>query len=146
MERSVSTDSRGTRPTSKSIRSLLAYGAVIIATGLTVHFTINGPVGDFAADALYAALAYVVVSFIAPRVRPQVSAPVAYLVCVAIEAAQLSPMPAALADAFPPARLVLGTTFAPVDLLAYAVGVSAALICDRLIPRRRTRSIRPTAR
>ncbi|WP_166806409.1 DUF2809 domain-containing protein [Cryobacterium serini] len=114
--------------------------------GLTVHFTNNGPVGDFAADALYAVLTYLAVSFIAPRFRPQVSATIAYLVCVTIEAAQLSPGPAALADVFPPARLILGTTFAPVDLLAYAVGVSAALLCDRLIPRRRTRSIRPTAR
>ncbi|WP_166788076.1 DUF2809 domain-containing protein [Cryobacterium glaciale] len=100
--------------------------------------------GDFAADALYAVLAYLAVSFIAPRLRPQGTATVSYLVCVAIEAAQLSPGPAALADVFPPARLVLGTTFAPVDLLAYAVGALAALVCDRLIPRRRTRSILPT--
>lgn len=113
---------------------------------MTVHFTIDGPAGDFVADALYAVLAYLAVSFIAPRLRPPGSATVAYLVCAAIETAQLSPGPTALADVFPPARLVLGTTFAPVDLLAYAVGVLAALVCDRLIGRQRPPSASPTAR
>ncbi|TFB91837.1 DUF2809 domain-containing protein [Cryobacterium luteum] len=140
MQRSHAPDSHRIRPGSRSRRNFCVFAAVNIGAGLMVHFTTAGPVGDFAADALYAVLAYLVVSFIAPRLRQMGSAAVAFLACAAVEAAQLSPAPAALADAFPPARLVLGTTFAPVDLLAYAVGVLAALVCDRLIPRARDRA------
>lgn len=116
--------------------TIQATGAAVICMGLAVHFTVYGSVGDFAADALYAVLAYLVVSFLVPRVRPQVAATVSFVVCAVIEVAQLSPGPAALAEVFPPARLILGTTFAPLDLVAYAVGVSAALTCDLLIQRR----------
>lgn len=120
--------------------AVLAASAVVICIGLAVHFTVYGPVGDFSADALYAVLAYLAVSFVAPRVRSQVIAGVSFLVCAAIEVSQLSGGPAALAEVFPPARLILGTTFAPLDLVAYALGVGAALTCDLLIQRRPPRA------
>jgi hypothetical protein len=50
--------------------------------------------------------------------RPLVVAGVALALCVVVELAQLTGLPARV----PQLRWVLGTTFAPVDLLWYAVG------------------------
>ncbi len=85
------------------------------------------------ADALYAVLMYTVVIFVLPRIRPIMAAGIAYALCVVIELAQVTDGPAALAAAFPPARLILGTTFAPVDLVAYAVGAAVALVGDMVM-------------
>lgn len=113
------------------IAAAIAAGVVVL--GLAVHFTLAGPVADLVADALYAVLMYIVVIFVVPRIRPIMAAGIAYAVCVLIELAQLTEGPAALAAAFPPARLILGTTFAPVDLVAYAVGAAVALAGDMVI-------------
>ncbi|WP_166874312.1 DUF2809 domain-containing protein [Salinibacterium sp. ZJ450] len=119
-------------------RTLLA-GVLVTAAGLLVHFTLAGAAADFTADALYAVLAYLVVALLAPRMPPAALAGIAYGLCALIELGQLTGLPAALAVLFPPARLLLGTTFAPLDLLAYAVGVAGALLAERLLARRADR-------
>ena len=106
--------------------SLAAAAGMILVTGLVVHFVTVGVVGDFVADALYAVMVYLMLSFILVRRPSWQVAIVAIVVCVGIELFQLTGVPADLARAFPPARLVLGTTFTPVDLVAYVFGVVAA--------------------
>ncbi|WP_167041181.1 DUF2809 domain-containing protein [Salinibacterium sp. ZJ454] len=118
-------------------RTLLAAGVLVTAAGLLVHFTLAGAAADFTADALYAVLAYLVVALLAPRMPPAAVAGIAYGLCALIELGQLTGLPAALAVLFPPARLLLGTTFAPLDLLAYAVGVAGALLAEWLLLARR---------
>lgn len=126
--------------TAKRVRrrpALLVAGILTIAAGLLVHFTMTDAVGQLAADALYAVLVYLVVAFAFPAVRRNFVAAIAFAACALIELFQLTDVPLLLAEAFPPARLVLGTTFAPLDLVAYAVGVAVACIVDVLAQRPR---------
>lgn len=101
---------------------------LILLTGLVVHFTVEGPAGDFVGDALYAVLVFLLLSIAFVRTSPWRIAAVAFAVCAAIELLQLTGLPATLAAAFPPVRLLLGTTFSAVDLVAYLVGVISAAI------------------
>lgn len=105
---------------------LTAIGGLIVVTGLLVHSSTEGIVGDFVGDGLYAVLVYLIMSFIFVR-RPswQVAA-AAILLCVAIEVFQLTGVPTSLTELFPPARYLLGTTFNALDLVAYVVGVLTA--------------------
>ena len=112
---------------------------VVVGVGLLVHFVATGPLADFLADALYAVLIYLLVTLFFPRMAPIASVGMAYGVCAFIEVCQLTGGPAALAAAFPPSRLVLGTTFSPVDLAAYAVGVLAAFGADLALTKRFSR-------
>ncbi|WP_157509428.1 DUF2809 domain-containing protein [Glaciibacter superstes] len=123
--------------------ALLVVGILTIAAGHLVHFTMTDAAGQLAADALYAVLAYLVIALAFPVLRRALVAVIAFAACALIELFQLTDVPLLLAEAFPPARLVLGTTFAPLDLVAYAVGVVAACILDGLA--RRTRRESPTA-
>lgn len=66
-------------------------------------------------------LVCLVLALIPPRIRPLVLTGAAYALCVIIELAQLTGVPAVLTVLFPPVRLLLGTTFAPLDL---AIGPS----------------------
>ena len=61
---------------------------------------------------------------------------IAFVVSALIEFSQLTGLPAALAEIFPPARLVFGTTFVATDLIFYAVGAVIAAVIDGLIRRR----------
>ncbi|WEO76460.1 DUF2809 domain-containing protein [Cryobacterium sp. SO2] len=109
--------------------ALAAAAGLIVVTGLVVHFAISGPAGDFVADALYAVLAFLVLSFVFVRARSWRVAVFAFALCVGIELFQLTGAPAGLAEVFPPARLLFGTTFSAIDLVAYLVGtVGAALV------------------
>ena len=61
----------------------------------------------------------------------------AFCLCAAIELFQATGVPAELAQQWPLVRLVLGTTFVPVDLLAYAAGVVLAALADAVLSRTR---------
>ncbi|MFD2771474.1 DUF2809 domain-containing protein [Cellulomonas phragmiteti] len=99
-------------------------------------------VADLAGGALYAALVHLAVLLVAPRTRPTTAAGTALGVCVVVELAQLTDVPAAVATAWPPAAYVLGTTFVATDLAAYAAGVGVVTVVDVLavdvLARRRT--------
>jgi hypothetical protein len=114
---------------------LLGVGVLVIALGLGVHAADLASIGDFTADALYAVLIFLVVAFVIPRAASLTVAGIALAFCVAIELLQLTGVPSALAQTLPPARLVLGTTFAPVDLIAYAVGTGLACVADAAVRR-----------
>ncbi len=64
--------------------------------------------------------------------------------CVAVELLQLTPLPLQLAQSLPILRLVLGTSFAVLDLFAYVAGAALAWTVDGLI--RRTRAHAQAAR
>ena len=105
---------------------LAAIAGLIVITGLLVRFATTGIVADFVGDALYAVLAYLIVSFIFVRRTSRQIAIIAVLFCAAIEFLQLTGLPGALAEVFPPSRYLLGTTFSTLDLVAYIVGVLTA--------------------
>lgn len=110
----------------------------VVALGLFVRFVVAGPVGDFLGGVLYtvliAVIVFPVVTAIVKRRMPVsalrnshwIAAGVALAVSVAVELLQLSSIPAQLSEVFAPARLVLGTSFAPLDLVAYGVGAVLA--------------------
>ncbi|GAA3888408.1 hypothetical protein GCM10022381_32870 [Leifsonia kafniensis] len=114
---------------------LLGVAVLVIAGGLLVHALGSGAVADFTADALYAVLIYVLVAFLLPRSTSLAVAGIALAFCVAIELFQLTGVPSALSEVFPPARLVFGTTFAPVDLIAYALGTGLTWAADAAVRR-----------
>lgn len=101
----------------------------MLAVGLAVARA-DGLVADLAGGALYAALVHLLVLLVAPRVRPLAAAAVALGACVLVELAQLTGAPAAVAAAWPPAAYALGSTFAPLDLPAYAAGVAVVAAVD----------------
>lgn len=103
--------------------------AAILAAGLATHYFLTGFFADALADGLYTALVAVVLLLIAPRLLPWVAATTAFALSAAVELLQLTALPAALAEIVPLSRLILGTTFAPLDLVFYAV---AALIVGAL--------------
>ncbi|MGO4103424.1 DUF2809 domain-containing protein [Leifsonia sp. YAF41] len=121
---------------------LLGCAAGVLATGLLVHVIGSGPAGDFTADALYAVLIYLLVALLLPRASSVTVAGIALAFCGAIELFQLTGVPGILSDAFPPARLVFGTTFAPVDLIAYALGTGVALAADAAVRRSKTNRVK----
>ncbi|WP_160175857.1 DUF2809 domain-containing protein [Cryobacterium roopkundense] len=113
--------------------ALFAAGALVVAVGLAVHFQAGGTAASLAADALYAALVYLIVAFLAPRSAPVRVAATAAGLCVVVELFQLTGVPSLLAEAWPPTALVLGTTFVAWDLVAYLVGAALAGLADRMV-------------
>ncbi|TFC90464.1 DUF2809 domain-containing protein [Cryobacterium sp. TMT3-29-2] len=116
---------------------IVVAGAVVTVAGLVVSTSVAGAAGDVGGGMLYAVLVYLGVLFVAPRSRPLVTAATAFGLCALIEFAQLTGAPAALAEWFPPIRLVLGTTFVATDLVAYLSGVIAVGAVDAAARRRR---------
>ena len=123
---------------SRSRPVVVALAVVIVAAGLGAR-VLPGLVGDAAGGMLYAVLLYVLIVLISPRLRATPAALLAVLLGVAIELAQLTAVPALLADAFPPSSLVFGTTFAPLDLVWAAVGPALAAGVDVALRRSRRR-------
>lgn len=114
---------------SSRVSTAIALGGVVLA-GLVVTRFGAGPWADSTGDALYAAMAVLLVRLIAPQVSIRRQASIGLGWCWLVEFAQLTGVPAAVVAQVPLARLVLGTTFVPVDLLAYVVG---ALVCAAVI-------------
>jgi len=104
----------------------------VLVVGLVVSRG-DGLAPDLAGGALYAALVQLLVLVVAPSARTGVAAATALGTCLAVELAQLTPVPAAVVAAWPPAAYVLGSTFVATDLLAYAAGVAAVTAGDVLL-------------
>ncbi|MCC2314801.1 DUF2809 domain-containing protein [Cellulomonas xiejunii] len=119
-------------------RAPLAVAAVVVVLlGLTVSRG-DDLLADLAGGALYAALVQLLVLLVVPTVRTGPAAATALGVCVAVELAQLTPVPVAVVAAWPPAAYVLGSTFVATDLLAYAAGVVVVTAGDALLRHRGT--------
>ncbi|WP_341955742.1 DUF2809 domain-containing protein [Microbacterium sp. LWH13-1.2] len=120
-------------------RRLLIAAVLVVVAGLAVHLLGSGPVADFAGDALYAVMMYLVIATVFARAASWVIGAAAVVVCTLIEVFQLTGLPGVWAEAFWPVRLVLGAGFDARDLIAYAVGAAVVTACD-LILRRRSRA------
>ncbi|PYI37165.1 DUF2809 domain-containing protein [Arthrobacter psychrolactophilus] len=119
-----------------SRRSALLIAAVLtVALGLAIHFFVPGDLASLIADALYTVLVYLVLAFILPKAQRLWIALAAFAVSAAIELAQLTGVPEQLAVSFPPSRLIFGTTFSALDLVAYEVGAAAVYLADRALSR-----------
>lgn len=104
---------------------------VLVVAGGAVHFLLaDAAATDIAGDALYAAAAYLAVVILGPRLRPIAAGAIAAAWCVAIELFQLTGIPLAVGEAFPPALLVLGAGFDPRDLLVYLAAIGACTLVD----------------
>lgn len=106
----------------------------MIVSGLLVR-AVPGAIGDIAGGILYAVLVFLLVAILVPAASAVRIGLAAFAICVAVELLQLTGLPSALTAVFPPARLVLGTTFVTTDLVSSAVGVGLAVIADRLLRR-----------
>lgn len=104
--------------------ALVLTGLAIIVTGLAVHFVVTGVTGDFLGGALYAGLVCAGVAFVRPRQNALTVALIGFAVCSLLELFQLTGVPLAIAEVFAPAALLLGTTFVPLDFVAYLVGAA----------------------
>lgn len=123
-------------------RRIIAAALLVgtVALGLATHFVLpDGVTSDVAGDALYTVAIYLGVMLLAPRARPWSLAVVAVGWSFAIELLQLTDAPARAAEAFAPARLILGSGFDPRDLLVYALAGVLALASDLAVTRIRTR-------
>jgi hypothetical protein len=116
---------------------LAIAAAAILAAGLATHYLLSGFLADALADGLYTALIAVVILLIGPRLRPWVAASAAFGLSAAVELLQLTALPAALAETVPFSRLILGTTFAPLDLVFYAVAALIVGVLDAAARRAR---------
>ena len=106
----------------------------MIVSGLLVR-AIPGAIGDLTGGILYAVLVFLLVAVLVPTASTVRIGLGAFAICAAVELLQLTGLPSALTGVFPPARLVLGTTFVATDLVSSAVGVGLAVIADRLLRR-----------
>lgn len=110
-----------------------------IALGIAVTRLGSGEVAGFCGDALYAVAAYLAFTLIWVRLRPGPLAILTTLVCWAIEFLQATGLPLELARQWIGWRYLLGTTFNPLDLLAYLLGAVLIAGLDRALSRRDTR-------
>ncbi|MBN8882378.1 uncharacterized protein DUF2809 [Salana multivorans] len=124
-------------PAGTRVRRWTAAAVVVLLVplGLAVRL-LPGLVGDLAGGVAYAAMVYALLVAILPRVRRASIACAALALVLGIELLQLTGVPTAVVGAFPPARYVLGSTFAWLDLVSAAAGVAVASGVDALAARR----------
>ncbi|MFP1629003.1 DUF2809 domain-containing protein [Streptomyces sp. 5K101] len=129
-------------------RTRLAAAAavvVMVGAGLGVRALAHGSVATYAGDALYTVLVLALVVCLAPRTRPAVAAGVALAFSWAVEALQLTDVPAELSRHSAVARLVLGSTFNAPDLVWYAVGAALGWCVHGSLVRRSGGTAAPAA-
>lgn len=118
----------------------LALAALTVGVGLAVHR--GGPglppdARDVAGDALWAAMIFWGTGVLAPRASVVARAGAALGISMAVEVGQLVRTPALdAARATTLGHLVLGSSFDPRDLLAYALGVALAAAAETAMARR----------
>ena len=116
------------RAASPRLRALILV-LPVIASGAAGRFALPRLAGDVIGGLLYAVLIWLVLVIVLPTAitrRLLLLAGICLAVVWGIELLQLTGFPAALADAFPPARLVFGSTFVVSDLVVGAAGVGLA--------------------
>ena len=91
-------------------------------------------------EALYAALAYVLLSLVWPQILPARKALITLAAMIAIEVFQLTGVPARFATSgntlLKLLAVVLGTTWSWRDLVGYAAGVAAIALLDYFFSQR----------
>ena len=115
----------------------VALAAGTIAIGLAVYLrggVLGATTRDVLGDALWAAMIFWLVGAVAPRAPVLRRGATSFGICVAVELGQLirAPWLVAIRDTTL-GHLMLGSGFDPRDLLAYAGGVSAAFLAERIV-------------
>ena len=124
-----------TSSTSGPVRSRLpgaAAAILTVAVGLAVHAYGDGWPAGYVGDALYTVMVHALLVAARPAIGPAVAACWALGISWTVEFLQLTDIPAQLSAAVPLMRLVVGTTYNALDLVAYAVGAAAAYLVHRL--------------
>jgi hypothetical protein len=117
-------------------RLLLALVVVVTLGLLSRLWPIGWSLHDKSlGDILYAVAAYLVLALIVNRWRPFWVAPVALLLCLAVESFQATGIPARY-EHITVVRWILGTTFSWHDVGCYVVGVAVITVLDVLVLRR----------
>lgn len=118
--------------------------AVQVVAGLVVHGMLpDSAATDIAGDALYTGAVYAGIVLLLPRLGPARSGALAAAWCVAVELFQLTGLPIALSQTFPPAVLALGTVFDARDLAIYVVAAACAAALDSAVRSGRSRADLP---
>lgn len=117
--------------------TFLIVSFITICTGLLVRLKkqwFPDVVNLYLGDILYAFMMFYIVSFLIPGKSSWTRGMIALLICFAIELLQLyqAGWINALRQTIP-GRLVLGSGFLWSDLLAYFMGVTAALLFDKFV-------------
>ena len=121
--------------------ALAGVGACLsVAFGVRLLTGGSGALAQYSGTALYAAMIYAGVFVLMPSLRPAVAAGSAIAFCWLIELFQLTGIPADLSEQSLLARLALGVTFDPTDLLWYAIGVLPVATIHSALLRLRRRS------
>jgi|GEM_PF-1854851 len=122
------------RPTSVVRRGLAASVlAVVVGLGLGVQLVRHRPGADQFGTVTYVVAIGLLIMLLLPRLRPWLVAVLAAAAAVGIEFAQLTGVPAALSQAVPPLRLVLGSSFSAADVAWSVVGGVATWGVARLL-------------
>ena len=118
---------------------LVAVAAAFVAVALGVRLVLAGRLDSTGwweqntGTALYAAVVYVVVLFLRPRISPYPAGGIALAFCWLVEAFQLTPVPAALSAHSPLIRLLLGAHFDWNDVAWYPVGIVPLVVLDAIL-------------
>lgn len=116
---------------------LLCLIVVVLAGVMSRVLRSGSPLIDkYLGDALYAMLLYLLLSLVWPGAAPWRRGLAAYALVAAIEVFQLTRIPERMAGSgnalLRLGAVVLGTRFSWLDLLAYAVGIVAIVLADRI--------------
>lgn len=105
------------------VRALGAVAAVVsLALGLALQLLDRSPVIDVLGSMLYVVFFGLLVLVAWPALSAVAIASVAFAVATLLELLQLTGVPDAIVAVLPPARLVFGSAFDPLDLAAYLAG------------------------
>jgi hypothetical protein len=102
--------------------------AVSLALGLGLQLVERTPVVDVLGSVVYVVFIACLLRAVWPRLGAAGSAATAFAFAAVIELVQLTPLPQLVVDVFPPSRLLLGSSFDPIDVLAYAGGAAIAFL------------------
>ncbi|AWB94550.1 DUF2809 domain-containing protein [Agromyces badenianii] len=103
-----------------------AAAAATLAVGVALQVPERTVLIDLLGSVLYVCLFAFLVRAVWPAMGAAASALSALVIACAVELLQLGDVPRRIVEAFPPARLLLGSAFDPVDLFGYAGGAMLA--------------------
>lgn len=127
------------QPTTPAGTGRLRVLAVVAASGclvLGLALLDRTPLIDVLGSMLYVVFFGLLIVLVWPRLSAITVAAIALALAVAIELLQLTPVPAAIVDAVPVSRLLFGSAFDAMDLVAYLGG--AVLLWALLVLLRRS--------
>jgi hypothetical protein len=103
------------------VLSLVAASGCLVL-GVLLQLLDRSPLVDVAGSVLYVGFAGMLLAALWPALSSAAIAAVAFAFAAAVELLQLTAVPQGIVAAFPPARLLFGSSFDPFDLVAYAGG------------------------